>query len=557
MSKRVGLLIDTAQVSKQTYDLIQVSLRAKNYRITTLVVNDKNKCSCNLIWKVLLYVRKRGILKFASLVLFKIVCIFEGMLVKRMAKFANLYDKFQLIEDDYEVIKVKPIVSKSGLIYRYGKSDIEKIKFANLDLLIRAGSGILRGEILTVCHNGIISFHHADNSVNRGGPPGFWEVYQRNPRTGFVIQRLKDELDGGDVFYKGFISTSWLYSLNLARLLEVSNIFINYVVDDITSGEPTLNVHRKIPYAYPLYTAPNAWQTLIYATKLIVTACTKVFRKVSGRSYRWSVAYQFSDSWDDVTLWRSIRIQNPKNRFLADPFTIKRDGVHYCFVEDYNYITKRGCISTYEITKDISKELGVAIAEDFHLSYPYLFEYQNNLYMCPETHEKGEIRIYKCEDFPLNWKFFRTIMHNVSAVDTVIFPYGNKWWLFTNIDLSPAGELGPQLHIFYSQSPLSNNWIPHSQNPIIFDPFRGRNGGLIVDNEKFYRVYQRQGFDIYGQSLGVAKIASLSQEKYFEEPLFEVEARFFNAIKGIHTYNFSDGLLVFDCVELARNKTGI
>ena len=119
----------------------------------------------------------------------------------------------------------------------------------NLDLLIRAGGGILKGEILTVCPKGVISFHHADNEVNRGGPPGFWEVYERNPRTGFIIQKLTNELDGGDVLYKGYIQTSWFYSLNLVRLYEVANPFLNKVINDITSTNPKLVLQKKVPFS--------------------------------------------------------------------------------------------------------------------------------------------------------------------------------------------------------------------------------------------------------------------------------------------------------------------
>ena len=61
--------------------------------------------------------------------------------------------------------------------------------------------------------------------------------------------------------------------------------------------------------------------------------------------------------------------------------------------------------------------------------------------MCPETNEKNEIRLYKCLDFPLNWQFYKTIMKNVSAADTQIFSYDNKWWLFTNIDESQIEEI--------------------------------------------------------------------------------------------------------------------
>ena len=64
--------------------------------------------------------------------------------------------------------------------YTYDDSDLEKIKSANLQLLVRGGRGILRGKILTCCPNGIISFHHADNDVNRGGPADFGKSIKNN-----------------------------------------------------------------------------------------------------------------------------------------------------------------------------------------------------------------------------------------------------------------------------------------------------------------------------------------------------------------------------------------
>ena len=557
MKKKVGILIDSTYVSKRIYDLLQFSLKSNNYEITTLIVNNLDKKDSNIISQIFLHINKRGLLKFLSAAVFKIICKIESLALKRLGKFSSLYDSYELSENQYEVINVKPIVSKSGFKYRYEKYDIEKIRSEKLDLLIRAGNGILQGEILTVCPNGIISFHHADNDTNRGSPPGFWEVYERNPRTGFIIQRLKEELDGGDVLYKGFVTTSWFYSLNLAKLYEISNHFFHSVIDDITSDKPLLSVQKKSPYSFPLYTKPSVSQSLLYLMKTTTILLKKILMKISGKSYRWSVAYQFVDSWRDVALWRSTKIPNPKNRFLADPFVIYRNGEHYCFVEDYDYAIKRGNISVYKITSGSNEELGVALKEDFHLSYPYLFEFDDELYMCPETCENREIRIYKCVDFPLKWVFHKTIMKDVSAIDTAIFPYGDKWWMFTNLDKSPLEDLTSQLHIFYGSDPFTENWIPHDKNPIVFDPLRARNGGMIIDESEIYRTYQRQGFEIYGEALGVAKVNKLTTSEYSEEVLFEVEPRFFKNIKGTHTYNFDKGLLVFDYVEITKNKTGL
>ena len=160
----------------------------------------KNK---NLFIKIIDYAKRRGFKKCFSFLVFQSLCKIESIVIKKSGRFHDFYNKFDLDELKYDSLNLNPIISKSGLIiYRYPIEDIENIKKLNLDLSIRAGSGILRGDILNVCPNRIVSFHHGDNQVNRGAPPGFWEVYERNPRTGFIIQLLTNELDGGDVLYR-------------------------------------------------------------------------------------------------------------------------------------------------------------------------------------------------------------------------------------------------------------------------------------------------------------------------------------------------------------------
>ena len=64
----------------------------------------------------------------------------------------------------------------------------------------------------------------------------------------------------------------------------------------------------------------------------------------------------------------------------------------------------------YKLSPGTICKIGIALIEEFHLSYPYLFEFKDDLYMCPETGEKGEIRLYKCIDFPLKWVFHKTTL---------------------------------------------------------------------------------------------------------------------------------------------------
>ena len=302
MKKQVGIIVDTISVSKQISDLITLSKQSENYEITALVINNIEPKNRNLVSQIYSYVHRRGLNKFLNNLLFKIVSKIESYLVKRSSKFHSFYRKTKLNREDFVTIDVTPKISKSGLVYRYDEEDIKHIKELNLDLLVRGGSGILRGDILDVCPNGIISFHHADNEINRGGPPGFWEVYERNPRTGFIIQRLKNELDGGDVLYKGFVTTSWFYSLNVAVLYEIANPFLHHVLEKITSEKQKLKVYEKTPYCYPLYTTPSVLKTLIYLLKTLKVIASKISRKIQGKGFRWAVAYQFSERWDDITL---------------------------------------------------------------------------------------------------------------------------------------------------------------------------------------------------------------------------------------------------------------
>src|SRR5438128_4296021 len=107
--------------------------------------------------------------------------------------------------DNIPVIKVKP--KQTRYSDRIEDIDIEKIKKYEIDIFIRLGFRILRGEILKTAKYGVWSYHHGDNAVNRGGPAGFWEVFENQPVTGSVLQILTEDLDSGKILYKSFSAT--------------------------------------------------------------------------------------------------------------------------------------------------------------------------------------------------------------------------------------------------------------------------------------------------------------------------------------------------------------
>ena len=70
---------------------------------------------------------------------------------------------------------------------------------SDLDILVRFGFGIIRGDVLTAPTHGVFSYHHGDIREYRGRPAGFWEFMNGEPRIGVTLQQLTDELDGGRV----------------------------------------------------------------------------------------------------------------------------------------------------------------------------------------------------------------------------------------------------------------------------------------------------------------------------------------------------------------------
>lgn len=560
---KVGLIVDENQsLSYTIYDLLEKSQTQSDYEIVAFIIHKskikRDKSSENLTSRIL---RKAKTLLFMDWKiflrnkLFSYIVKVEKYLFRKSPLIQKIFLHKTISDYNIQCLYITPTYSKSGLFIEHSKDEIEKIKKLNLDVLIRGGNGILRGDILNVCQFGILSFHHGDNDIIRGGPAAFWEVFFKYSSTGFILQKLTEELDGGNVLLKGNIPTRDKYLLNLAQLYIKSNIFLHNYLIKLSKDRKLSQIIPSRPYYNKLFVRPTVNEigkyfyknTLPYISEIVLY---KLKLKVPTVQ-RWGIAYQFIDNFRNVSLRKSKLIKNPENRFFADPFVFNKDNRNIIFVEDFYYDKNKGVLSAIEVFKDKKPEiLGTVIEEDFHLSFPYIFEVDGQLYMCPETSEKNEIRLYFCEEFPLKWKFHKTLMQNVKAVDTLIFQKDNLWYMLTNINSSiEVSENSSELHLYYASSFDADNWVPHRDNPIIFNSEYSRNGGLIVNMETIYRVFQKQDYNQYGKAMGLAKIIDISPNNYKEEYQFSIEPNFFNNIIGTHSYSFRNGLLSLDYVK--------
>ena len=469
------------------------------------------------------------------------------VLVKKNFKdFGKIHD---LSDSDFSKIEINGLWSNSKFVLRIAPKDIKLLEKENFDILIRTGSGILRGDILKVPKLGILSFHHGDNRVNRGGPTGFWEAINKDISIGFIIQKINEELDGGDIIYRGNLTSHKLWYMNMAIVLKKSSFFMIKVLEEIYKLQKLPNYLPPSIYDREYYSLFNKpYLVLKYIIKILLPFLVKILTgKILGFPLnRWSIAYANTAN-GLKSLKKFKEIKNPKGRFLADPFTISSNNRKIIFVEDYFFDDNKGRISAIDITNDKDEFLGIVLEEEFHLSFPFVFKNENKIYMVPECSNSNQIRLYECVEFPLQWKFKCTLMDNVSAVDTILIKKEGNWFMLTNICSANLNRHSSELHIFYSEKLFSNEWVPIKEtNPVIFDSRKARNGGIFFDKDNIYRVNQVQTPETYGYSLKINLIKKLDKYTYEEETIDVIKPFFKNDLAGTHHFHSDGDISVID-----------
>lgn len=553
---KVGLIVDEERLCKHDRELVGWANSGDTILISHLIVQHRSAPA-----------RKRPLLarlalhSLGSLMAIALWRIKERKEVRQVAAIEAYRDSERSFEVGESVpgrIYVKPLQSGSeGRVHRFSEEDLAAIRREQFDLLIRCGSGILRGGILRSARLGVLSFHHGDNRVNRGGPPGFWEVYHRWSRTGFVVQILTEELDGGHVLLRGFVPTEPTHLLNRALLYHKSYFHLRALLERIASSGELPAAEPQLPYSGRLFVAPRAREIAAYLLKRAGRTLIGHMRDLRQQRERWGVCYLKSD-WPSAAFWRGTRIETPAGRFLADPFVATREGRTCVFVEDYPYATEKGHISAFEIGDCGARELGIALEEKFHLSFPFLFEHRGALFMCPESIGAEQIRIYRCSRFPLEWKLEHVAMQGVWAADSMLFPHEDQWWLFTNLSRAQPIEFNSELHIFSAPDPLSNSWTPHPKNPVLIDPSCARNAGLLRSGGigiGIVRVCQQHSFGTYGASARLMRITRLDGDGYAEEPIGRLTPDFVARAHGTHHFHSNGLYSVWDYKRWERIRT--
>lgn len=499
---QVAVLVTQPYVNQYIYDFIVKLSEEKNISLDCLIVANQAKSADSKI-------------SATSAFFLRAILFFE-----RMFLFRNFHcrdhtnQSFDLRTRFARIVEIN--LDNLSAMHAAGKEDTS-LSEAKVDLILNLGDEPDNIALFTSYSAlGLISAEFSNDSQNENLIAGFWEVLCKRDTTHFTINQVfKDRAKSRLLDCK--FQTRYCFLLNRVLLYKKSGIHLhNFIkqfaieghlpasVKSVHSDEPSIR-HEKLVFL----------ECALYVARTLAIVFKKILRRWLSKGVRWHVVI-CKTRFKSTFACEPRVVPNPPNRFLADPFVISKNNKTYCFVEDASNRTKKGRISYFEVDENLFSEIKPCLEEEFHLSFPFIFEYQNDLYMCPETSDAGQIRIYKASAFPREWKLETVLMDQVRAVDTMLFESAGKWWMLTNIDPSKIGANGAELYLFFADSPLSTHWTAHPLNPVFVDSTKARNGGLIFCDGEIYRVGQRQGFDQYGADFSVYRITELSQTNYQE-----------------------------------------
>ena len=111
--------------------------------------------------------------------------------------------------------------------------------------------------------------------------------------------------------------------------------------------------------------------------------------------------------------WRDLQEKNgyryavdnlPAGQWAADPFLLEYQGQHYLFCEQYETGENKAGIGCFVFENGTPVNKGIVLKQHYHMSYPCLFTYQNDVYMIPETAANETVELYRAVDFPYKWE---------------------------------------------------------------------------------------------------------------------------------------------------------
>ncbi|WP_291401356.1 hypothetical protein [Daejeonella sp.] len=544
---RIGILVDDSMIPHWSYRMIE---RVKNEAGSELILALRVKPKKKLI--------KQDFLKNWKELFFNTY----NLLDKKINKSTPNAFETKNLKDLLSVNSTFIDINLEG--DKIEKHVLNELKKFELDVLIKITNKPCKAELSKVSQFGIWSLHPLESNGDERYLAGFREVFEGIAETEITLYATFEGCKKSILFYKTSFSSD-LLSISRNRNIfywKASSIISSKIEELSKLGEILFFEKIKEINDQPIFKSRNTWpvpsniKMLFDAPRLMLSKIKNKY-DLTFNFHQWILLFRICKTEEISTdLSKFQKIIPPRDRFWADPHVLKRGDIYYIFFEELIYRDNKGYICLIEMDEHGNYSDPVKILEkNYHLSYPFLIEENNELYMIPESKQNNTIELYRCTQFPLKWDLEKILMKNIKAVDSSILFQDNKYWLFCSITNSEEPFAQDELHLFYSDKLVSDEWIAHPENPIVSDFKRSRPAGKIFKyKDKIYRPAQN-GLKCYGYGIAINQVIEMTESNYEEKLVDSILPEWGKDIIGTHTINSVGNLTIIDALVRRKKKS--
>lgn len=295
--------------------------------------------------------------------------------------------------------------------------------------------------------------------------------------------------------------------------------------------------------------APLPRSALRYAAKALHTVASRGLGRIAARlgtAPSWELRLGMGGI-DQFGPAKTLSL--PRQHYtMADPFLFEHQKRLYLFYEATSAESDTGWIEVAELCGEQLRPLGAALKSATHLSYPFVFAHEGEVFMLPETQEAKRLEIWRAREFPLHWELYATAFEGKALADSSLFQHHGQWWLFTNLsDHSLYQDHSAELYLFAVDGPKLRRIEPHLLNPVVIGSDIARNAGsIIVENGRLFRASQMNAHGVYGFGLNLMQIDRLDRQSYDEHLYRRFTPADLPGAAALHHVSFGAGRHVID-----------
>lgn len=396
-----------------------------------------------------------------------------------------------------------------GIWQRIPTDTLRFIGAHEVDVVLRFGMTLLRDPDDVPATHGVLSFHHGDPAEYRGRPAGFYEVLDEADHLGFMVQRLSNQLDAGNVLAYGAVKVQpHSYRRTIEHAFASSRYLLVKALLNLRRGE---SVDRSI-----------AGKNCRLPGNLLVLRFTLLLfrRKVQRLKYglttekRWRLIttdrVNLTGIYGETVLRPGEELPCPEgSSAVADPAVVDEQ---LLLCEGIDARTGRGQLLA--MRRESAWAVDTGALGSGHLSYPHVVRIGDGIYVLPEMAQVGPqmMALLSNDRRRLTDATLLSGLADVPLTDPTLLQKDGRWWLFAG----QPGSAADLLFLWSAQDPLGP-YVPHPDSPVVMDPSCARMAGPVrIEEGRVFRVGQdnRRG---YGDGVAICEIVGLDCDRYREQ----------------------------------------